>query len=355
MRDGQRHSFDYEHPIRTALGMKLLSWPSKLKLIKLLPVLARYWSRLNYDNMGMIAPLDHETTRAYCLRELNEEIDDYLANPFIRINSLTDTESAPIGEFIWLLRAYRSPHIFQLDRGMVFYAESLARGLDVRLQTAAQRVSVEKGKARVTVKDAAGTQSTADYDACILAVPPPFAHAIADSLTPAQEKYFSRVEPLRMISLHIGVDYVPDVPDSIVMFPQKEHPHLLDILFDHNKGPGRAPPGKGAIAIQSSREFSAAHADASDEEIAAALIRHAGPYIGPLEGRIEVSHVNRWDYVCAVTFPGYFTLLRNHLATRPKDSPLFHAGDFFSGGIEGATTSGLRAVEDVERFLGTAA
>lgn len=350
VRDGKRHSFDYRAPVRSALQMQLLSWPSKLKLLKLLPVLVRNWPRFNYRSMGDITPFDQESTRNYCLRVLNEEIDDYLANPFIRINSLTDTHSAPVGEWLWQLAAYRSPQIYELDRGMVFYAETLARGLDVRLQAPVSEVRIE-GRGAALRWQQAGQEQTAQFDACILAVPPPFAQAIAPVLTPAQQRYFECIEPVKMISLHLGLDYRPQVEDAIVMFPEKESAELLDIVFDHIKAPGRAPPGKGAVAIQTTREWSAAHADASDEAIIDELVALAEPHVGPLRGRIEVSHVNRWDYVCAVTFPGYYTLLRDHIEQRALDQPLFYCGDWFSGGIEGATTSGLMVCADVQRYL----
>jgi protoporphyrinogen/coproporphyrinogen III oxidase len=346
IRNGQRHSFDYAHPYQSAITTKLLSWPSKLKLLKLIPELIRYRSRLNYDSMGEFGELDAESTRDYCLRVLNEEIDDYFANPFIRINSLTDTRRAPAGEWLWQLVAYQSPHIFQLDKGMVFYAESLASSLDVRLNTTVTKVTTDNGKATLQI----GSESST-FDACLLAVPPPAAHAISASLSPQQEKFFASVKPVYMISLHLGLRKKPDIADSIIMFPEKEHADLLDILLDHNKGPGRAPPGKAAIAIQSTIEWSEKHANASDEEITATLIKLAEPYIGKVDGLIEVSYVHRWDYVCAITQPGFFTMLGDYMKARDLNQPLFFSGDFTAGGIEGATTSGLNAAKHIETFL----
>lgn len=350
VRDGKRHAFDYKAPFRSALGMQLLSWGSKMKLLKLLPVLTKNWSLFNYRSMGDLAPLDNESTHDYCLRVLNEEIDDYLANPFIRINSLTDTRSAPAGEWLWQLWAYQAPVIFELDKGMVFYAETLARGLDIRLDTAVTKVEIDAGQAIVNWRHAGGAHSER-FDACILAVPPTFAREIAPCVTPQQQRYFDCINPVKMISLHVGLDYLPDVEDAIVMFPEKENEHLLDIVFDHIKGPGRAPPGKGAIAIQTTREWSAAHADCSDEQIVEELAKLAEPHVGPIKGHIVTTHVNRWDYVCAATFPGYYKLLGEHIENRALDTPLFYCGDWFSGGIEGATTSGLMAYEDASRYL----
>lgn len=357
MREGKLHSLDYERPLRSALFNGIISWRSKIKLLKLLPTLARYWSKMGYVNMDAIRHLDGETTAAFCLRELNEEINDYIADPFIRINSLTDTDHAPIGEFIWLIRAYNSPHIFQLDQGMVFYAETLARHLNVELNTAVVSVENRSGRIELVTENHNDpkTHQTLDFDACILAVPPPFARAISTSTTPEQERYFADVEPVKMVSLHIGLNHRPDIKDSIIMFPKKEHADILDILLDHNKGPGRAPAGKSAIAVQMTIEWSAAQADASDDEIRDKILAMIEPYLGDVRQYLEVFHVNRWDYVCAVTHPGYFELLYQFRKNRDMNQPLFYAGDFYSGGIEGATVSGINASKDVSHYLtGTA-
>ncbi len=348
VRDGQRHSFDYEYPLSSAFGTRLLSWPDKLRMLKLLPLMIRHRARFHYRSMGDLDLFDHISTRDWCLQHLSASIDDYVANPFIRINSLTDTRSAPVGEWFWQLWAYNSPHIFQLDRGMVFYAESLARGLDVHLNSPVTRVRIENNRALLTL---AGSEDV--FDACVLAVPPVFARDIAPALTPQQQTFFGGIEPVRMISLHLGLSYRPDVPDSIVMFPERESADLLDILFDHNKGPGRAPPGRGAVAIQSTLAWSAAHADSSDETVIAELTRLAEPHVGPLRGRVEEAVVQRWDYVCPKTWPGFYRQLRDFVNAQPLDQPLFFAGDYFSGGIEGATQSGLAACRNVGRFLQT--
>ena len=58
-------------------------------------VLARNWSKFHYANMGDLAPFDKESIHDYCRRELNEEIETWLASPLIRAGSLTSTREAP--------------------------------------------------------------------------------------------------------------------------------------------------------------------------------------------------------------------------------------------------------------------
>jgi len=353
IRDGKRHSIDYQHPLRSLGKLKLLSGASQLKLLKLLPLMIKNWSRFNYENMGDIAPLDHETTRDFCLRVLTEEIDDYLANPAIRAGSLISSAQAPAGEWLWQLAGFRAPNMLQLDEGMDFYARSLARDLDVRLNTEVTQVQIDRGAAILTIDDPKTPEGLCDtrFDACILAVPPTVASRIAPSTSPAQEKFFGGVKPVAMISLHLGLSKKPDINEAMIMIPEKESADLLLLLLDHNKAPGRAPEGKGIVTIWSTIAWSAQHAEASDAEIESELTRLAEPYLGNLDGLVEVSHVHHWDYVCAQTHTGFFTALRDYMESRDLDQPLFFCGDFSAEGIEGATLGGLNASRYVVSYL----
>jgi oxygen-dependent protoporphyrinogen oxidase len=177
------------------------------------------------------------------------------------------------------------------------------------------------------------------------------AHAIAPSTTPQQEKFFGNVKPVPLISLHLGLSKKPDIAESVIILPEKESRDLLLIILDHNKAPGRAPQGKGIVAIWPTIEWSTAHVNASDEQITAELSRLAEPYIGKVDGLVEVSHVCRWDYVCSYTHTGYFQLLHDYMTTRNLNQPLFFCGDFTAEGVEGATVGGLNTFRDVERYL----
>lgn len=350
IRDGKRHSIDFAHPFRALLSTKLLSWPSKLKMLKVAPVLLKYWSRINFTNLGDLAELDNESTRDFCLRVLNEEVDDYLANPVSRLNAFTGTRTTPATEWIWQLGAFLTPHIIQIDKGMVSFAELLARDLDVRLNTEIARVSRDDGKAVLQIRNS-NESTSASFDACILAIPPMFANKIAPMESPQQERFFSDVKPMRIITLHLGLKSRPDIQDSVILIPEKESPDLLLIQLDHNKAPDRAPDGKAIVTVWSSIEWTAAHDNLSDEDVAAQLLKLTERFTGQIGHLIEVSLVNRWDFVLPVTYPGYYTKLRDYMAARDLNQPLFYAGDFVSGGIEGATTSGLDAYRNVERYL----
>ncbi|MEX1670943.1 NAD(P)/FAD-dependent oxidoreductase [Zhongshania guokunii] len=347
VRDGKVCSFDYKRPLRSSLLNPILSWPSKLKVLKLLPILIRNWTRLNYQSMAGVCDFDNETTKDFCLRELNEEINDYLADPFIRINSLTGSDQAPFGEFLWLLRAYCAPFIYHLSEGMDSYAKGLAKHLAVHLNTTVANVEENDG----VVKLLCGCGKSYDFDACVIAIPPLFARQLGNNPNGNHQPYFDSVEPVSVISVHIGLSFRPEITEALMLFPKCESEEIGAIIFEHNKGLGRAPIGKAAVTIQASREWSLLHAELSDAALIAALLRCAIPFIGDVRTAIEESFVTRWDYVCPVTYPGYFTLLQEFCESQPGNASVVYAGDFYSGGIEGATISGRRAAAKVAKYL----
>lgn len=350
VREGVHHEIDMSRPLRSALHMKLISVPSALKLLKLLPVVARNWSKFHYENMGDLAPFDGESIHEFCAREFNAEIEDYLASPLIRAGSLTSTREAPFGDWLWQTVGFRYPTVLQWDQGMDFFAQSLARGQDIHFDTDVTHVRNEGGKAVLQVTAATGA-TEATFDACLVAVPVPVARRIAPCLTPQQDAFFGNLRPVPMTSLHLALREAPPSKASIILLPEKESPHVMMILLDHNKVSGRAPAGKGIATIWTTKEWTAAHADASDEFICAELCRLAEPFVGRLDDKIEFSHVQRRDFVVAQTYPGFFTRLRDYMATRDLDQPIFFSGDFSAEGIEGAVTCALNAAGHIERYL----
>ena len=350
VRDGRHHLIDMKRPLRSLLGMKLVSTRSALKLLKFVPLAARNWPRFNYENMGDMAPFDNETIHEYCQRELNDEVEDYLASPLIRAGSLTSTREAPFGDWLWQAVGFRYPIVMQWDQGMDFFAQSLARGQDIRFCTEVTAVRNEGGKATIDYR-AAGASTTASYDACILAMPTPISHAIAPSVTPQQEDFFSNLKPVPMTSLHLALNKVPASKASIILIPEKESADVMMILLDHNKVAGRAPAGKGIITVWMTKEWTTAHADDSDEAVRAEVCRLIEPFVGRLDDLIQFSYVQRRDFVVAQTYPGFFTRLRDYMATRDLNQPLFFCGDFSAEGIEGAVTCALNASAHVAQFL----
>ena len=296
VRERRHHELDMRRQIRSALSMKLISVPSAFKLLKLLPVIARHWSTFHYENMGELASLDDETVHDFCQRELNEEIETWIASPLIRAGSLTGTREAPIGDWLWQAVGFRYPTVLQWDQGMDFFAQSLAKGQLVRLGAMVTSVRDDDGRAVVQVREGAVLREET-FDACLLAMPTTVSRCIAPSMSLPQSEFFDNLHGVPMISLHLGLRAQPASKASMILIPEQESADIMMILLDHNKVDGRTPPGKGICTIWSTKEWTRANTDSSDERVTIDLCRLAEPFVGKVRPLIEFSHIERRDFV----------------------------------------------------------
>ena len=66
-------------PVRTILKIGFCCQrKSKLKAVRLGLDLKKHWPDLNYDSAEGMAKIDDDTVQSYSMRELNEEIYDYV-------------------------------------------------------------------------------------------------------------------------------------------------------------------------------------------------------------------------------------------------------------------------------------
>ena len=198
----------------------------------------------------------------------------------------------------------------------------------------------DDGRAVVQVREGAVLREET-FDACLLAMPTTVSRCIAPSMSLPQSEFFDNLHGVPMISLHLGLRAQPASKASMILIPEQESADIMMILLDHNKVDGRTPPGKGICTIWSTKEWTRANTDSSDERVTIDLCRLAEPFVGKVRPLIEFSHIERRDFVVAQTYPGFFTRLRDYMATRDFNQPIFFAGDFSAEGIEGAVTCGL--------------
>ena len=118
-------------------------------------------------------------------------------------------------------------------------------------------------------------------------------------------------------------------PAGVVRLPEHD---VLDIVADNRaKGISEVP----AVTIHATGDWSRAHWDAPDDEVASAMLDAASFLVG---GTVDVLHVQRWRFSAP-------TSSHDDLApggTVPE--PIRFAGDAFAGGrVEGAALSGWTA------------
>jgi oxygen-dependent protoporphyrinogen oxidase len=334
-RDGQLHRFDLAQPLRSFLGTRLVSSRSKLRLLKLLPTLARYWNRIDYVDMGAMAPLDAESCRAYCRRVLNDEIHDYLVDPMIRLNMLHTTDAAPIADFFWLLKQYAAPYLLEIVGGMNCLAEALSRPLDLRLSCRVDRVETVGSKVCVAM---AG--DSAFFDMAVVAVPPPDALVLVPELAPATRRCFEAIEALPAMTVHAGLRVAPEQREMAILPGERDCAPLLSIILDHNKSPDRAPPGKGVVTLCMRFDWARAHWSHPDAAIVAEAFALASPWLWIDPDAIEISHVQRWSYATARSAIGSYRRLGEIERDASTSQRIVLVGDWRATGIEAGVLSG---------------
>lgn len=349
-RQGRVHRLDIAHPLRTLLQTELLRPRSKLRLAKLLPPLCRAWGRIDYVSMAQLAAWDHETVADYALRELGEDIHDYVVGPIIRGNTLNTTRSAPAGELLWMLRQYAQPCVYGFDRGLNFLAETLAGNVPVVLHTTVRRVAVEARGVVITAEREGGA-FTERFDGCVIGLPPGPLQALLPDLDARQRRFLDAIKPLPSINVHLGLGRKPDRQETFILPPEPEQPDLTTIVQDHLKAPGRAPDGKGVISLFFRDSWTQAHSQVGDEQIIGKALRMAEPFLGDLSGDVETAVVQRWPYSIIKSEVGLYRAMAGYEAAIDHDSRLQVGAEFLSLGMEAAVRSGERMAANLQRVL----
>jgi oxygen-dependent protoporphyrinogen oxidase len=338
-RGGRIHRLDLSRPLRSLIGTKLISTGAKLKLLKLLPALIRAWPKATYETMSTLIEWDRETIADYVRREFGEEVNEYIAGPIIRGNTLNSTDCAPAGELLWMLRQYAAPYLFGFDNGINFLAETL--GARLPLQCGVEIIAVDERPDEVILRGrGADGQFRESFDAVVLALPPNALAPLAPNLSARQRAFLESIVPLRSVNLHVGLRQTPNTTETFILPPKSEHPILTTIVMDHLKAPGRAPSGKGVVSFFVSDHWSNANYEMSDSQVLADILEMARPFVGDLRPDVEAFVVKRWPYAIIKSGIGLYGQMRDYEADIQTADRVQIGGDFLSLGMEAAVTSG---------------
>lgn len=338
-RDGEIHPLDLAHPIKSFLATRLISTATKLRLLRLAGPLRRAWTKARFDSLAPLADFDDETVGSFVRRTCGVEAADYIAGPVIRGNTLNSIDSAPYGEFLWMLRQYGAPHLFGFDRGINFLAETLADRLPVSFET--EVTAVEPDGDGVIVRGRGNFVER--FDACVIAQTPGGVLSLAPDLTAGQRDFLETIKPLKSISLHVGLRRAPRNKETFILPPVTEQSMLTTIVFDHHKAPGRARPGQGVLSFFMSDEWYEKNAARSDADLRDDILAMAVPFIGDLSRDVESFVVSRWDYAIIKSDVGLYKRIAAYEADIDPESRVQVAGDFLSMGMEAAVISGQQA------------
>ena len=348
IREGKLHQFDMTRIVSAALGTKLISFSSKLRMTLLLWDIFRLRSSLDYRNLSKAADFDGESVSDYCRRRLNKEIHDYIAEPMIRGLVVTTAEQVSMLELLSGFNNLFNGGFMSLKGGLSRFGQALAAQLDVQLDCPVKRVASTDDGVELILEDASEEEQVAQFDACVLAVPIHHAYRIcpeyAELLKPLHEAqgYSSS------IVVAIGTDPAPDCRDFVVQVPVAEFPEFALIMTDHTKAPDRAPEGHGLLSVLWQDDASRAAWDKTDEEIAEITLAQLERIWPGLKATVDMTNVERWNEVVPYTRPGCFKLQRELKQQLGADKRIQLAGDYLStGGQNIAVVYGNRAADNI--------
>lgn len=339
MRQGKRHHFDYNKPISTALTTTVLSWPSKLKALRLALDTFRNRASLGYSDYTKLAAIDDETVAEYCARVLNKELHNYVGRPLVSGTWAADDDNTSIALLFWTIRNMLAPSVFNLNEGVMALPVALSRHVTMRLRASVEQV-VDKGPG-VEVTSGGKTEL---FDGAVIATTAEPAIAMFPQMNEITRKLYSTVRYRKLGNVAIGYKGRPRDPATYYLPTPYEDPDTVAVIADHNKAPCRAPATKSLFTVLLSHDYLERSVHLSDAEVLDYALDRAQKYYGVSAGDMEEYNVVRWPESVPNLDKGRFRLIADYAAKIDGRARVQFASDLDRiPGCNGALVSGEEA------------
>lgn len=350
LRDGRVHRIARRDP-RTFLAARHLSVRDKASLWRLGADLARAFPRLGFTDLGTAAPLDRETVHDYTARAFPEAVRTDLLEPVTRALLLVEPERTSVVDLFAACRALLlGGHLITQPDGVGFFLGRAARLLDVRCSTPVTEVVEDRDGVVVRRGDGRPDER---FDAAVLAVPAHTTAALHPGLDAARRRFLESLSYSESLVVALGVARAPaGETSSMVLVPRDVHPDLAVVGLGHNLAPGRAPTGGGVLTCYWMSDWSAAHRDATDDELVA-LTRTALEGLLPgWAADVRAHAVGRWSPALVASEVGTYRDLAAFHAADDPGSRIRLAGDYHAQtSVEASVAAGARAAREVGTLL----
>lgn len=324
-REGTVHRFRSNHIILDGIKTKLLSWRSKVKLLRLAVDAIKARRILQNGDFSHAVSLDTEPAVEYAARKLNNEIRRYLIQPIVHGIS----KNASILDFFFSATMTMGSGFVQYPGGIGLLTQTLAK--QVPVSTNCRVTCVAPEKQGVTIKWLEnGAELNAFFDAAVVAVPGEHAAQIIPSLSTRAAKLLTEdllYSPLYLANF--GLNTVPDETSGIIFMDADAGDGLVSISVEHNLRKSAAPTGKGLLTVLFTPAWAEMHKDKTDETLLDMMQEQIEKIMPSVVGAVTMRRLDRWQYGAQRAWPGYCAqigALRHELASA---SPIQLAGDYF--------------------------
>ncbi|TAM65739.1 FAD-dependent oxidoreductase [Mycobacterium sp.] len=347
-RQGKQHYLDLAKPIRASLGTHVISWPAKVKALRLFADVFKHRASLGYDTYDGLAEIDSETVYDYCHRALNEELARYVAAPLVSGTWVHEDHDTSVALLHWTVRNMLVKSVFNLTSGVAGLPTKLATLVDTKLEHAVTNVTDNGSAVEVTYTTPSAAQHTETFDTAIIATTAQPALDMYPQMDENHRGLYETARYHRLGNVSLGFSARPNDPGTFSMVSPYDDPDTIAVIADHNKAPGRAPAGKGLISVLLSPAYLNRTDDRDDDYLVDHALERVKYYYGKLPGDLEQHALFRWPESVPVLDKGRFKRIADFRKKIDRTSRVQFASDLDRiPGLNGGLVSGKEAAARV--------
>jgi oxygen-dependent protoporphyrinogen oxidase len=355
-RGNKIHGLDSAHMMLDGITTKLISWPSKFLMMKMLLDNLRITPKLSFEDGSLCAEFDTETAAQYCDRRLNDELKEYIVDATLRGMLGTQAEISSVIDFFFSYNNVIGSKLFSMKGGMSTLPNAMAEAakLDIRLNTQVNEVVERNSRVSVSYTGPDGERSE-EVDGVIMTLQSKQAWKLLPTFARHSLDFMRAVPYTTAVSVNLPLLMPPPNQNAfVIQIPKSVHPDLFAIVLDHNKAPGRTPPGKGMASLYAMSKWSEKLITMDDEMVVKLTLAAAEQVMPGLSNLVEFSNVNRWHDVIVYSKPGLYKETGKFIAGLDPNSRIKLGGDYFScSNMNTAFAGGERAAKQLAQTLST--
>lgn len=340
------------------LKYRLLPAKSKMDVVKLFLYAKLLGKTLDLGNpSGKTFALETESATDYLLSRYDAHILEYLAYPIFCESFLGTPENNSKPVFLSAVKRLAGFEVFSPNKGMGMLPDRLMKELDVRLQSPILQVSLRDDSGSYEVHVGGKSPESLVFDAVIVAVPANLVPTMIPELPADLAKHFQAIQYAPSLVAALAVDKSYPHVSMINNLSRKDFSTVGSLVFDHHKGPGRVPSGKGLVTAILNEPASRASFHSPEEDVVNSVLKEVDSLFPGFSDKLLFTRVYRWEHGAVQFPPG--TLRKQHAARRALEAhfdDLYFAGDGLSmSGLEDSCGTGIHAANHIMKKIGSSA
>jgi oxygen-dependent protoporphyrinogen oxidase len=350
VRAGAPHPFRANRPLD---ALNLFGFYPMLKLVWNTLSLSRQQKALSLSDYSQWTAFDTESASTWSNRKIHPDITEYLYEPMLQgFYFQTPEETSKALAVVLSAFGIRRAKTLSLRSGLGILPETLAQGLNVKLNTTVHAIECLDGKVLVHT-----SSETLMAQHVIVTAPAPVAQNLI--VQRLDEKTDGGMQTLLTTSYSASINIacvtdedfkLPTNLESVygLLIPRKERTAVAAVGIENNKN--RAGDTAGHLLnIMLSHPTALEQMHAADNAIAAIAMQSVADYFPTLAAHIKQSRVYRWPAAVPLCPVGHAAALHSYRQRCTQQVPaLLLAGDYMSMPFtEGAAESGYWAASMV--------